>query len=390
MLGCDSYRLWSRRDALAGAAVFGLSALAGASFASRPDGEILVVIFLRGGWDGLTVVAPTEDPLYRRARPTLGIGERAGLDLGDGFRLTPALDALRPVRDAGRLAILHAVGSGDGTRSHFEAMTAMERGANREGEGPPGGWIARHLLSTPGDAPLRAVAVGSLLPDSFRGGPAPVLLERVEDYRLDISDGFLGELRALHADASPLAAAGRRTLDALDSVRTLKADPSFPDSGLGRGLSQVSALAKARVGLEIATLDLGLWDTHAGQGPWMSRLLGELGEALSAFDRSLGEARSRVTTVVMSEFGRRIEENAALGTDHGRGTAMLVMGEGLRSTGVLGRWPGLRPEDRDGPGDLRVTTDYRSILSELVGRRLGGRPEAVFPGFAASSGVVLA
>lgn len=377
-VACSGYREWSRRGLLAGAGALGLSALSGAAFTERADGNVLVVVFLRGGWDGLAAVAPLGDDDYRRARPTLAAAS-GSFRLDDRFSMHPSLATLRPMYEGGRLAVLHAVGSGDGTRSHFEAMGAMERGANSPGEGLPNGWIARHLVSRPGGSPLRAVAVGTILPDSLRGAPGPVLLEKVEDYRLDGPPGLLADLRSLHAGRDGVSRAGRRALEAMDGLGAVRAERG-PDTVFGRGMAQVATLVKAGVGLEVATVDMGSWDTHVGQGPWISRQMEELAGGLAAFDGMLGSARSRVTTVVMSEFGRRVEENAGLGTDHGRGTAMLVMGAGVRGGRVIARWPGLRPEDRDGPGDLRVTTDYRDVLAEVLEGRLGGDARAVFPG----------
>ena len=370
----------TRRSVLLGGAIglvgwLSRSALADASFSKAP-GRPIVHVFLRGGADGLNMVVPTHESAYFDARPTLAV--RGARDLGGGFGLHPALASLFPFWDAGRLAIVHAVGTEDRSRSHFEAMAAMERG------GANGGWLARYLAATaPADpSPLRAIAHGDTLPEMLRGGPPTLALSSLDDFRLAGGPEFRRSLDAMYAhgdDAVRLA--GRQTLGTLDTLHAL--DPGsyrpghgakYPDTGLATGLRQVAMLLRAEVGLEAACLDHGGWDTHVGQAGFQPRLMTELSEALAAFGTDLGSRLDGVTVVVMSEFGRRVGENAGLGTDHGRAVLAFLLGGGVRG-GFHGPWPGLT--DLDAVGDLRIGTDARAVLASALRLR---DPSAVFPG----------
>ena len=425
--------------AAAGAAGYAgrhLSALASVTVgpnAHKSGADALVVVFLRGGADGLNIVVPHGDDHYYNLRPTLALArpnDRAAetraraLDLDGFFGLHPALAPLLPLYHDGHLGIVHAVGSGDQTRSHFEAAATMERGIASD-TGAASGWLARHLASTadPNDSPLRAVAVTDTMPDSLRGATSAVALTSLADYKLEAgqekgeggkekgggassenrSDAIAQTLRGMYAESAATAAskdilqsAGRETLDALDAIRRL--DPAhyrpaagavYPQNELGQGLRQAACLLKGNIGLEVACLDMGGWDTHVAQGRdagWQPTRLGDLGRALAAFMADLGPDAGRVTTVVMTEFGRRAAENSGLGTDHGRASCMFVMGGGIHGGMVHGAWPGLAEAQLEnaggGQGDLRVTTDYRDILAEIVALRLKNpRLSEVFPGF---------
>ncbi len=391
----------SRRDLLGGsgfhlASWTGLrSALADIAIAkngAEPGHDILVSIFLRGGADGLNAVVPYFEDAYYRNRPNLSVPPpKAGgahlLDLDGKFGFHPALAPLLPAFREGELAILHACGSQDGTRSHFEAMAAIERGLAYEGSGPTSGWIARHLASTQkeSDSPLRAVAFGGTLPDSLRGARTAVALESLSDFRLDVPEEqqahfhhVLGELYAGGKDE--VLHAGGETLAVLDSLK--KIDPKqyrpangakYPTSDLGQGLLQTSCLIRANLGLEVAALDRGGWDTHYAQGSTVGIFtlsLDDLAQSLAAFRQDMGQEMRRVTVVVMTEFGRRLAENAGLGTDHGRASFMMVLGGGAKGGHVYAKWPGLEPHQLDETGDLRVTTDYRDVLGEVLQSRM--------------------
>lgn len=381
---------------------FGLSALGAISVRRAGDGNVLVSVFLRGGADGLSLVAPHGEDDYYRARPTLALSGKAVLDLDGFFGLHPALAPLLPLYRAGQMAVVHACGSGDQTRSHFEAMATVERGA--EGEtGPASGWLARHLESAPGDnaSPLRAIAIGAMVPDALRGAGNVTALHDVSDVKLrvpfpDRAPAVTRTLAALYGsektdgllrDAGSEALAVLRTLNALAPARYRPASgAAYPADELGEGLRQVALLVKSGVGLEIACLDQGGYDTHVAQGTLGGALAGRLrslAAALAAFATDLGPARwARTTVVVLSEFGRRLEENSGAGTDHGRGGVLFVLGgKGIAGGRVHGVWPGLGADQLEGPGDLRVTTDYRRVLAEVVARRLGNpNVAAVFPG----------
>ena len=369
--------------------------------------EVLVSIFLRGGADGLSLVVPHGDDDYYRNRPTLALprpnasGVKAvnrTVDLDGYFGLHPALRPLQPLYEAGQMAIVHACGSGDQTRSHFQAMATMERGLFQE-TGPANGWVARHLQSAPWDnpSPLRAVALGPMLPASLSGTSATAM-ETVADLRLQTpfaggQDAMMHSLSSLYGGKDALGEAGREALSVMKTLSALTPAQSQPDLGakyphteLGEGLRQVALLMKSEVGLEAACLDHNGYDTHVAQGSsqgYLSNILHPLALSLAAFAADLGPVRwARTTVVVLSEFGRRVEENSGLGTDHGRAGAMFVLGgQGIVGGHVHGVWPGLAPSQLEGPGDLKVTTDYRSVLAEVLSRRLGNPHIAdIFPG----------
>jgi len=384
-----------------------------------PDGDILVNLFLRGGADGLNLVAPYGEDAYHRARPTIGLaapsdrkresGGRA-LDLDGFFGFHPALAPLYPFYQEGQLAVVHACGSGDESRSHFEAMAAMERGQEgsdaAKASGNASGWLARHLAGTPSagsSSPLRAIAFAGTTPDSLRGATGVTTLNSLADFRLQLpATGergpavrqALADLYRTSSDGDAIAQAGRETLAVLDTLR--KIDPAryqpsngaaYPESELGNGLKQVAALVKGRVGLEVACLDRGGWDTHVAQGGatgWLALQLADVAGGLAAFARDLGtDAMKRVTVLVTTEFGRRVQENSGLGTDHGRASVMFVLGGGVNGGRVFARWPGLETHQLDPTGDLRVTTDYRDVLAEVAAKRLGNpRLADLFPGHA--------
>lgn len=395
----------TRRDLLRGAAPR-------LTFQPRtgPAGDVLVNIFLRGGMDGIHVVPPYADPHYRTNRPSLALpepGRKGGIvDLDGFFGLHPDMAPLAELFRARHLAIVHACGSPDHTLSHFEAMQTMERGVS-DGNSTASGWISRHLASTEAhsSSPMRAIAIGEVLPKSLQGSLAATAVRSLTEFRLNTPDRWQGTYRTLLAELyqdghDPAQAGGRDTLQLLRSLEKLDPDTYQPENGavykktdLAQGLKQIAQLIKAEVGLEIGCVDLGGWDAHAAQEALMAPLMPQLSEALHAFYTDLGDRMSRVTVVAMSEFGRRIHENTSLGTDHGRATAMFVMGGAVRGGKVYGRWRGMAENrlqlsvdgglsglDRD--GNLQVTTDYRDILGEIVQRRLrNDRLDQVFPAY---------
>lgn len=427
---------WTRRQILTGATLaaagaaagFGrnLSALAQVALHPQPqlrDGDTLVVLFLRGGADGLNIVVPHGDEDYYRLRPTLALAKpndrtaltaARSLDLNGFFGLHPALAPLLPLYQNGQMAVVHAVGSGDQTRSHFEAMATMERGVSGM-SGTASGWLARHLTATAQEteSPLRTVAVTDTMPDSLRGATNATVLQNLAEFRLTTGTGnksfhaapraeavqaTLGELygEAPSAPNTPrLDRAGKETLAAMEAIRRLDpagyrpaAGAKYPAGEVGNALRQVACLLKGEVGLEVACVDMGGWDTHVAQGRdagWQPLRLAELGGALGAFAIDLGARMERVTVVVMTEFGRRAYENTGAGTDHGRASCLFLLGGGLsQGSGgrVYGEWPGLAQDKLDGPGDLRVTTDYRDVLAEVLERRLKNtKLDVVFPGY---------
>lgn len=348
----------------------------------------LAIIFLRGGADGLNLVAPLEDDGYYRARPRIAISKNNAVRLDDFFGLNPLLKPLEPAYQEGALAVIHAAGSEDDTRSHFEAQDLMEHGGLMGG-----GWLGRFLRAQqPGMAgPLGAVALGRTVPESLRGAPAVTVLENLDEFSLGTRHAplirSLGRLYGLQQNA--LGASGLSTLDAVDRIerlRTVQYSPgngaTYGQDGFSRDLRELARLIKARVGLQAAALDLGGWDSHFGQATVMDPLMSRLANGLAAFSRDLGSELERTTVVVMTEFGRRVEENSAFGTDHGRGSVMFVLGGGVRGGKVYGRWPGLTREVLEGPGDLPVTTNYRNVLAPILARHGGSEAVAgAFPGW---------
>lgn len=367
-----------------------------------PRGDTLVCVFLRGGADGLNIVVPHGDDQYYAQRPTIHIprpddnAELKALDLDGFFGLHPALASLHEIYQAGDMAVVQATGSPDETRSHFEAMDLMERGAV---PGEYTGWLARHLgsLQTGNDSALRAIAVGDMLPQSLSGSLNATALQSVAAYHLHGRDEQIGELQqtlqAFYADqqAGLLQEAAAQTFSSLNMLEKVSQQNYRPNGRgygerpFGQALQTVAQLVHADVGVEVACLDLGGWDTHVGQGGTnglMARLLTELGEGLAAFYEDLADKRDRVTVMVMSEFGRRAGENAGLGTDHGHGNMMMLLGGGIHGGQVLADWPGLHPDVLTGPGDLAITTDYRDVLGEVLQKRLNNpQMTAVFPNY---------
>lgn len=354
---------------------------------NRDERRTLVVIFLRGGADGLNMVAPLQDDGYYNARPRIAITRSAAVHLDGFYGLNPQLKELLPAYQDGALAIIHAAGSEDATRSHFEAQDLMEHGGL-----VGGGWLGRFLRAHGSGtaSPLAAVAVGKAVPESLRGTAATVF-QSLDDFSLGADpQPLLKALGRLYgAEKDNLGNAGRYTLEAAHRIATLRATLYQPANGarygtdgFAQGLLQIARLIKAHVGLEAASLDLNGWDSHFGQSTIMDPLMVRLANGLAAFYQDLGREMETTTVVVMTEFGRRLAENSAFGTDHGRGSVMFVLGGGVQGGRVLGKWPGLSKEVLEGPGDVPVVTNYRNVLAPILARH--GAADAfgqIFPGF---------
>jgi uncharacterized protein (DUF1501 family) len=393
--GCDEQVTLSRRRLLGAASLAGLAG-AGLStslaYAADPgySGDTLVVVSLRGGFDGLSAIAPIGDPDYYPARPTIAL-PKSQVIAGDGtFGLHPALAPLLPQWKAGRLAAVHAVGQGNPTRSHFAAMDAMENAA--PGTSIRSGWLDRMLGGTGATGPLAGVSMGHAMPARLLAGPTPaVSMASIDKFTLaGDSDKrpIAAALRRMYANAPLLQAGPALAADkALKASATLaKSAGTYPATELGAALRDVARLIKAKNGLVTAAVDSGDWDMHDALGPAtkgqrMYDNVAELAEALAAFTADLGpEAMKSVTVLTISEFGRRVAENASHGADHGHGNAMLLLGGGIKGGTVYAKWPGLAPAALL-DGDLAVTTDYRSVIGEILQKRCGfGSLDAVFPG----------
>jgi uncharacterized protein (DUF1501 family) len=358
--------------------------------------KVLVVVFQRGAADGLNVVVPHGDPNYYALRPRIGIPQNLVVDLDGFYGLHPALAPLKSIYDQRQLAIVEATGSPDPTRSHFDAQDYMESGTPGR-KATADGWLNRALPRTNLKAsPVRAVAIGAQLPRTLRGDIPAVAIGNLASFRItDVQSQ--GTFESMYSDAVDrvLSGTGRDTFDAVRMLESMSkqayrpADGArYPNGRLGQNLQQIARLIKADVGMEVAFADMGGWDTHVNEvgaqptsGP-LANLLTEWGGALAAFHRDLGTRMGDVVVVTMSEFGRTARENGNRGTDHGHANVMLVLGGGINGGKVYGQWPGLEREQLYEGRDLAVTTDFRTVLSELVGGHLGvHEPGRIFPGY---------
>ena len=379
---------------------------------ARPERRqpVLVVVFQRGAADALHMIVPYREPKYRELRGALaleepGRGENPTLDLGGGFAFHPALSPLYPLYKSGRLAPIINVGSPDGTRSHFDAQDYMESGT-------PGlkstrdGWLARAVkaLALEDASPFTAVALTSQMPRSLAGthdamaledfskitfprGSDP-LTERIERlYREDSS--------ALFADAGEDAFRAMRLIRDRDPLSQPTHDGvQYPRSRKSNPLEQLAKLIKADLGVRVAFVESGGWDTHFAQGAAtgaMANLMGELAGSVAAFVEDVGDAAA-VTVLLVTEFGRTVALNGAGGTDHGHGGAMMVVGD-VRGGRVHGEWLGLEKRNLYQGRDLPVTTDFRDVFSEVAGETLGlfqsAGSAALFPGYRPKSVAVM-
>ncbi|MCG8920642.1 DUF1501 domain-containing protein [Actinokineospora sp. PR83] len=387
-------RLWSggftRRRALAGAGMAGVAALGAQLVTTRvsfgaPGPGTLVVVFLRGGMDGLSVLVPADDPVLRAARPKTAVS--GSLPLARGFGLHPALEPLKKHWDAGRFTAVPALSTPDISRSHFQAQDVLERG------GAAGsGWLDRVLAEMGPGTTFRAVGEASTLPRSLVGTSGAVALRGIDGFRLAGWEGAhertTAALATLYTGLDhPLAAQAATTLGALRTAGTIattayQSTAQYPDGAFGKSLADVARLIKSGTGLRVACVDLGGWDMHTDLATDMTRNLTELGRALDAFATDLGPALDTTTLLTMTEFGRRIAENGSAGTDHGHGSVALLLGGGLRPRTIAGAWDGLAENVQD-HGDVPGSNDHRDLLGELVTRRLGlteANLAKVFPG----------
>lgn len=391
-----------------GIAMLGLASLP--SFLQRavaataaPNKKKMVVLFQRGAMDGLNVVVPFGERDYYQMRPTIAIpeprrgGGDAAIDLDGFFGLHPSLQPLQPLFHNGQLAIVQAVGSPDPTRSHFDAQDFMESGT-------PGlkatddGWLNRALQSMHEErsTPFRAVAFGPYLPRTMQGAAPAVAIPDLKQFKMygpqqTVEGGF----EAMYAQTvdRALRGVGTETFEAIDQLRKINPDAyqpenaaQYPKGRFGQSLMEIAELFKADVGLEVAFLDSGGWDHHVNEGGvqgQLSNLLRDLGQGIAAFHQDMGDRMGDVVFVSMSEFGRTAHENGNHGTDHGHANCMFVMGGAIKGGKVYTRWPGMSESQLYQGRDLAVTTDYRSVLGEILSKHLGDRDlKAVFPGFA--------
>jgi len=359
----------------------------------------LVVIFQRGAADGLNIVVPHDERAYYTMRPSINIPRKDVIDLDGFFGLHPSMSSFKPIWEQGQLAIIHAAGSPDTTRSHFDAQDFMESGT-------PGikstedGWLNRSLHSqpTPADkSAFRAIAMGPSLPRILFGSEPAVAIDNINDFGVggrNPNSPVANTFEAMYSQSvdSVLHGTGQETFEAVKMLKA--ADPTkytpapganYPRGRFGNSLQQLAQLIKANLGVQVAFADMGGWDHHVNEGSTQGQLanvLGDFSRSLSAFWTDLGDLAEDTVVITMSEFGRTARENGNRGTDHGHANVMFVMGGPVKGGKVYGRWPGLDQSQLYEGRDLAVTTDFRRVLSEAVYTHIGNQDLAgVFPNF---------
>ena len=368
--------------------------------------KILVAIFQRGAMDGLNAVIPYAESEYYSLRPNIAIPRpksgdaTTALDLDGHFGIHPALAPFKPIYDAGQLAIIHAVGSPDTTRSHFDAQDYMESGT-------PGlksttdGWLNRYVQSKadPKASPFRAVAMGANMPRAMQGKAPTLAISNLNDFGIRAGNAAVnqtvqGGFEAMYAQTASeaLRGTGRETFEAVKLLKEVNPNQyqpaqgvTYPRGAYGERLKQVAQLIKSNIGLEVAFADIGGWDTHVAEGAAQGQLanrLTEFGQGIAALYADLKDRADEVVILTMTEFGRTAKENGNRGTDHGHASAMFLLGGNVKGGKVYGKWPGLKTEQLYEGRDLAVTTDFREVFAELAKTHLGATNlQSIFPGF---------
>ena len=381
----------------------------GAQLMNAPKGKTLICLFQRGAADALNIVVPHGDKSYYGLRPSIAIPRPQGLsrtlsrdaaiDLDGFFGLHPSLAPFKPLYDRGILAPVHAVGSPSTTRSHFDAQDYMETGTP-DVKGTPDGWLNRYLAvqGTCDEckvSPFRAVSLTQQTPRIMEGASEVIAMNSLNEFTVRASGSQAERLEALYRTGSADLVHGTGT-EMFEAVKMLKAanpqkyapqnGAEYPRSQFGQRLLQIAQLIKADVGLEIAFADVGGWDTHVNQGAATGQLavrLDDFARSIAALVTDLGDSMGDVLILTMSEFGRMARENGNRGTDHGHAGALFVIGGDVKGGKVHGKWPGLANEQLYEGRDLALTTDFRSVFSEVTARHLGAtRLDKIFPGFA--------
>lgn len=360
-----------------------------------------VLLFLRGGCDGLQLIAPFSDAHYQDARPnslklTDGQGYRIDQEYQHtGFSFHSEASALKELYDNKDLAIIHACGLTNGTRSHFDAMHLIERGIEKNASGHEG-WMARYLEAIDSKSYIPGVSVSANLADSFTGYGKATSIKSITDYNL--TEGLRAPelIRRMYKEDSIMGSAAEQTLETIQYLQTNLTDgqradlaqsiKGYPKDWHSRELSQslqtVAQLIKMDAGAKIINVDYGGWDTHERQANVFPNLVKGLSESLGAFYNDIAAKKDKVTVLVMSEFGRRLRANKSGGTDHGHGNFMMALGGKVNGGEMYGEWPGLHPKSLDRGVDLAVTTDYRNVLANIMRKSMQfNNTELIFPGF---------
>ena len=387
----------------AAAPSFLMRALGQTAGSTGKDSPIIIAIFQRGAADGISMVVPFGDKSYYSVRPQIAIAEPKGgtaetaIDLDGFFALHPALAPFKPIYDEGHLAVIHAVGSPDNTRSHFDAQDYMES-ATPGLKSTNDGWLNRYLQAKrdPKATPFRAVAFSSNLPRTLMGTAPAIAMTNIAEFGVragsegnQVAQGF----EALYsASADMLGGTGKETFEAVKMLK--KANPLqyqaangaiYPRSPFGQSLLQMAQLIKSNIGLEVAFTDIGGWDTHANQGNARGQLanrLQDFSQGIAALYKDLGDRMRNVVIVTMTEFGRTMRQNGSGGTDHGHASCLFALGGPVNGGKVYGKWPGLAVEQLYEGRDLALTTDFRDVFGEIAARHVGAvKLNSIFPGF---------
>jgi uncharacterized protein (DUF1501 family) len=397
-----SRRVFLKSGALAMITVgFAPSFLARTAAAAGTRKKLFISVFQRGAVDGLNMVVPFGEAEYYRARPSIAIarpgGSDSAIDLNGFFGLHPRMAPFKPLWDRGELAIVHACGSHDTTRSHFDAQDYMESGTPGV-KSTKDGWLNRYLQARNDhhhDSPLQAVALTKTMPRALQGVAPALAVGNTDDFT--VSDmGAKASFEEIYAAAKDKTLHGTAS-ETFDAMRTLNQKTKgtyrpangavYPRSPFGQALQEIARLAKADVGLEIAFAESTQWDHHVNEGAATGQIanrLDDFSRGIAALAQDLGERMADTVILTMSEFGRAVAENGSRGTDHGHGNAMFVIGGGVKGREVYGKWPGLAPDQRYEGRDLAVTTDFRDVFSEVVVKHLGADRNVtsrVLPGY---------
>ena len=366
--------------------------------------KTLIAIFQRGAVDGLNMVVPFGERNYYDLRPNIAIPKPengnvdAAVNLDGFFGLHPSMSSFKPLWDSKRLAIVHASGSPDNTRSHFDAQDYMES-ATPGVKSTNDGWLNRYLQSktVPEKSLFRAVSMTQLTPRALQGRAPALAISNLADFNIragrssaSVQGGF-EEIYGRTANDS-LAGMGRETFEAVNYLKKVNPAQYKPENGaqyprnpFGNSLLQIAQLIKAGVGLEIAFTDIGGWDTHVNEGNsrgQLGNLLQQFSSGIAALYTDLGQRMDDVVILTMSEFGRTVRENGNRGTDHGHANAMFVLGNSVRGGKIYGDWPGLKSDQLYEGRDLALTTDFRDVFGEIAARHLGtSNLQQVFPGY---------
>jgi uncharacterized protein (DUF1501 family) len=374
--------------------------------------KTVIAIFQRGAVDGLNMIVPYGERSYYDLRPSIAISKpqagnaEAAVDLDGFFALHPAMSSLKPFWDRKQLAIVHASGSPDNTRSHFDAQDYMES-ATPGRKGTPDGWLNRYLQNKTDSqrSVFRAVSLTQQMPRILQGSAPTLAISNLNDFTIragSSSANVKGGFEAIYAQSvnDLLGVTGKETFEAVNYLKKVNPGQYRPENGaqyprtaFGNSLLQIGQLVKSQVGLEVAFTDIGGWDTHVNQGNARGQLalrLQDFSNGITALATDLGKRMDDVLILTMSEFGRTVRENGNRGTDHGHANAMLLIGNSVRGGQVHGKWPGLKSDQLYEGRDLDLTTDFRDVFAEVAQKHLGStNARAVFPGYSVSNSLNL-